>query len=168
MSPRGLAAILAAALSCAAALADESPPLTAPKGTPKEKAIAAYNEGVKLMLDRRYAEAERRFEGAIALDDGIAEAHNNLAFSLRMQGRANFERSLREYQRALEINPRLAQAYMYRGVLHTQMGNAAAARADLEVLQTLDPALAMKLQKAIAAESRDDRDGLAGQIDNLY
>jgi len=165
---RRVCVVLAAALFCAAALADESPPLAVPKGTPGEKAIAAYNEGVKLMLDRRYAQAQRRFEEAIALDDTIAEAHNNLAFSLRMQSRENFERSLAEYKRALELNPRLAQAYMYRGVLYSQMGNAAAARADLEILQALDPALAAKLRNAIAAETRDDRDGLAGQLETPY
>lgn len=168
MSSRRFHAAFAAALFCAAAAADESPPIAVPKGTPNEKAISAYNEGVKLMLDRRYAEAQRRFEDAIALDETIAEAHNNLAFSLRMQSRENFDRALREYRRALELNPRLAQAYMYRGVLHAQSGNMAAARADLEVLHALDPALAAKLQKAIAAEARDDRDGLAGQVDTLY
>jgi len=42
---------------------------------------------------------------------------------------------MREYRRALEIDPRLAQAYMYRGVLHTQMGNKDLARADLETLR---------------------------------
>ena len=159
---------IAAALFCAAAAADESPPLATPKGTPREKAVSASNDGVKLMLDRRYAEAQRRFEEAIALDERLAEAHNNLAFSLRMQGRHNFDRALAEYRRALEINPRLAQAYMYRGVLHAQSGNMEGARRDLETLRGLDGALAVKLEKAIADASRDDRDGLAGQVESMY
>ena len=165
---RRLALALAATLFCAAALADESPPLPVPKGTPREKAIAAYNEGVKLMLDRRHGEAQRLFEEAIALDGKLAEAHNNLAFSLRMQGPANYERAMREYQRALEIDPKLAQAYVYRGVLHLQMGNVEAARADLATLRGLDAKLAEKLEKVIAREARDDRDGLAGQVEGLY
>ena len=159
---------VAAALLCAAAAADEIAPLPAPKGTAREKAIAVYNEGVVLMLDKRFAEAQKRFEDAIAIDETLAEAHNNLAFSLRMQGRHNFDRAYAEYRRALEINPKLAQAYMYRGVLNAQAGNMAAARADVETLRGLDPALAAKLEKAIADTARDDRDGLAGQVDTLY
>lgn len=160
--------VVAAVLFCAAAAADDSPPLPVPKGSPREKAVKSYNEGVKLMLERRYADAQQRFEEAIALEERLAEAHNNLAFSLRMQGRENFDRAMREYRRALEIDPRLAQAYMYRGVLHTQMGNTDLARADLETLRGLDRELAAKLERAMAELARDDRDGLAPQIDSVY
>jgi Tfp pilus assembly protein PilF len=73
--------------------ADESDPLPVPKGTPRERAVSAYNEGVKLMLDKHHTAAQEQFEQALALDEALAEAHNNLAFSLRMQGRHNFERS---------------------------------------------------------------------------
>ena len=159
---------VAAALLCAAALADEVAPLPAPKGSPREKAIAAYNDGVKLMLDKRFAEAQKRFEEAVAIDETLAEAHNNLAFSLRMQGTHNYDRAYAEYRRALEINPRLAQAYMYRGVLNAQSGNMDAARADLATLRGLDATLAAKLEKAIAQTTRDERDGLAAQVDTLY
>ena len=159
---------IAAVLFSAAAAADESPPLTAPKGTAREKAVKPYNDGVALMLERRYADAQRRFEEAIAVDETLAEAHNNLAFSLRMQSRDNFQRSLREYARAIELNPKLAQAYMYRGVLYSQMGDMERARADLATLRALDPALAGKLEQALADAGRDTRDGLAGQVESLY
>jgi tetratricopeptide (TPR) repeat protein len=159
---------LAAALLCAAAAADEIAPLPAPRGSPREKAIAAYNDGVKLMLDKRFAEAQKRFEEAVAIDETLAEAHNNLAFSLRMQGPHNYDRAHAEYRRALQINPRLAQAYMYRGVLNAQSGNMDAARADLATLRGLDATLAAKLEKAIAQTTRDERDGLAAQVDTLY
>ena len=82
------------------------------------------------MRDKHYAAAQEKFEQALALDETLAEAHNNLAFSLRMQGTHNFERSLQHYNRALELKPDLARAYMYRGVLFTQMGDMARARAD--------------------------------------
>ena len=98
----------------------ESDPLPVPKGTPRERALSAYNEGVKLMRDKHYAAAQEQFEQALALEETLAEAHNNLAFSLRMQGTHNFERALRHYQRAIELKPDLAQAYMYRGVLFTK------------------------------------------------
>ena len=144
----------------------ESDPLPVPKGGARERAVRSYNEGVALMLDKRYAEAQARFEQALESDASLAEAHNNLAFSLRMQGRHNFERSLEHYNRALALNPNLAQAYMYRGVLYTQMGDFARARADLARLSTLDRDLAARLENVIAgAGTRDDRGGIAGQYD---
>ena len=137
----------------------ESDPLPAPKGTPRERAVSAYNEGVRLMRDKHYAAAQEQFEQALALEETLAEAHNNLAFSLRMQGTHNFERALQHYQRAIELKPDLAQAYMYRGVLFTQMGDLARARADHAKLLALDQALAAKLERVIAgAGGRDQYD----------
>jgi tetratricopeptide (TPR) repeat protein len=149
-----------------AAGADESDPLPVPKGTPRARAVSAYNEGVKLMLDKHYAAAQEKFEQALGLDEALAEAHNNLAFSLRMQGTHNFERALKHYNRALELKPDLARAYMYRGVLFTQMGDLSRARADQAKLLALDQELAAKLESIIAgAGGRDEYDGLAAQYD---
>jgi tetratricopeptide (TPR) repeat protein len=146
--------------------ADESDPLPAPKGTPHERAVKVYNEGVKLMRDKHYAAAQEKFEQALALNEALAEAHNNLAFSLRMQGTHNFERALKHYNRAIELKPNLAQAYMYRGVLFTQMGDLVRARVDHAKLLTLDQELAAKLERTIAgAGERDDKDGLAAAYD---
>jgi len=46
---------VAVLLFSSAVEADESDPLPAPKGTPREQAIKAYNEGVKLLRDKHYA-----------------------------------------------------------------------------------------------------------------
>jgi Tfp pilus assembly protein PilF len=146
-----------------AALAVESDPLPVPKGTPRERAISMYNEGVGLMREKYYAAAQEKFEQALVLDETLAEAHNNLAFSLRQQGTHNFARSLQHYNRALELKPDLARAYMYRGVLFTQMGDLASARADYKQLLRLAPELATKLERIIAgADERDEYDGLVG------
>src|SRR5688572_10658594 len=102
---------VAAVLAATAAGAIENDPLPVPSEGPRQKAVLVYNDGVKLLLDKRFADAQARFEEAIAAHDAFAEAHNNLAFSLRMQSAGNAQRSLRHYARALEINPRLAQAY---------------------------------------------------------
>jgi len=145
-----------------AAGADESPPLPAPKVTPHERVLKTYNEGVKLMRNKRYAAAQEKFEQALKLDEALAEAHNNLAFSLRMQGNYNFERALTHYNRALELKPDLARAYMYRGVLFTQMGDISRARDDHAKLLGLDQELAAKLEGIITGTGgRDDYDGLA-------
>jgi tetratricopeptide (TPR) repeat protein len=146
--------------------AAESDPLPVPKGTPREQAVATYNDGVRLLLEKRYADAQARFEGALALDERLAEAHNNLAFSLRMQGAQNFDRALKHYDRALELKPDLAVAYMYRGVLFTQMGDLQRAAADHERLLKLDRNLAAQLGAAIAGRAGGDaRSGVAAQYE---
>lgn len=161
----GAALLVIGLVAAAGAAAVENDPLPVPPGGPARRSVTAYNAGVKLMVERRYADAQQKFEEALAADERLAEAHNNLAFSLRMQGPANRERALRHYDRALELKPRLAQAYMYRGVLFTQMGNVAAARADHARLLALDPELAGKLERIITGGGPDEYDGLAPQYD---
>jgi Tfp pilus assembly protein PilF len=161
-------ASIAAALVLGAAHAGavESDPLPVPKGGARERAVIAYNEGVKQMLERRYGAAQQKFEEALAADEGLAEAHNNLAFSLRMQGRTNFARALQHYDRALALKPDLARAYMYRGVLFTQLGDLARARADHARLLALDPGLAAKLEAVIQGRATTDGyEGLSAQYD---
>jgi Tfp pilus assembly protein PilF len=162
----GVLLVAAVLLHSPAALAVESDPLPVPRGTPRERAISMYNEGVGLMREKHYAAAQEKFEQALALDETLAEAHNNLAFSLRQQGTHNFALALQHYNRALALKPDLARAYMYRGVLFTQMDDLASARADYEQLLRLDPELAAKLERIIAgADERDAYDGLAGAYD---
>jgi tetratricopeptide (TPR) repeat protein len=160
------AALLVIGLRAAArAAAIENDPLPVPPGGAARRSVTAYNAGVKLMVERRYAAAQQKFEEALAADERLAEAHNNLAFSLRMQGPVNRERALRHYDRALALKPHLAQAYMYRGVLFAQMGNLVAARADHARLLALDPEMAGRLERIITGGGADEHDGLAGQYD---
>ena len=161
----GVLVMIGLSLSAPSAGAVESDPLPVPKGGPRERAVTAYNAGVKLLLDKKYGDAQKLFEEALAADEQLAEAHNNLAFSLRMQSAANRDRALKHYDRALQLKPQLAQAYMYRGVLFTQMGELDSARADHAQLLKLDPALATKLERVIAGGGRDEGDGVAGQYD---
>lgn len=168
---RALEACAAAVVAVALALplpasAVESDPLPVPVGTPRENAVLAYNDGVKLLLEKRYAEAQARFEAALALDERLAEAHNNLAFSLRMQGLQNAARALAHYDRAVELKPDLAVAYMYRGVLFVQLGELERASADHRRLLALDRNLAAQLEAAIAARSPGgSRSGIAPQYE---
>jgi tetratricopeptide (TPR) repeat protein len=161
----GLVAAIAFCFWATGAGAVESDPLPVPKGGPRERAVIAYNAGVTLLLDKKYAEAQGKFEEALAADEQLAEAHNNLAFSLRMQSPANRALALQHYDRALQLKPDLAQAYMYRGVLFTQMGDLDRARADHAQLLKLDRALATRLERVIVGGGRDDKDGVAGQYE---
>ena len=111
--------------------------------------IKSYNKGVKHMLAKKFAKAEKQYRKAIAQEERFAEAHNNLAYVLRKQGSQFFEEALKHYNRALEINPNLSEAYMYRGVLYVQMGDNDLAKQDLAKLKTMNPGLASELQFVI-------------------
>jgi tetratricopeptide (TPR) repeat protein len=163
-----LAVLAAMGLALAAGMAGgaESDPLPVPQAGSRADAARLYNDGVALLLARDFAAAQRRFEAALALNEALAEAHNNLAYALRMQGRQNFALSLAHYNRAIELKPDLAQAYMYRGVLFMQQGDAPRARQDLERLRRLDARLAAELQQVLEGTADvAGRGGIAGQYD---
>ena len=124
--------------------------------------VSQYNSGVKYMQRGKYAKAQTKFEAALKRNPKMAEAYNNLGYSLRKQGPANYDKALRNYNRAIELDANLAEAYMYRGVLHMLMGNEDKALADHRVLTGLDRKLADALQAAIASgEEPEGLDGLA-------
>ena len=161
-----LLAALLLATAAAPASGAESDPLPVPAGSPLNKAIELYNQGVTHLVARRFAEAQQRFEAALQIDETLAEAHNNLAFALRMQGRQNFAVSLAHYNRALALKPNLAQAYMYRGALFLQQGDRAGAQRDLERLRTLDTKLAGDLERLLAGgDPSQKRSGISAQYD---
>jgi len=122
--------------------------------------VSQYNSGVKYMKKGKYEKAQAKFETALAKNPNMAEAHNNLGYSLRKQGPENYEEALRHYDRAIELNAKLAEAYMYRGVLHMLMGNEDKALEDHRTLTKLNRKLADALQAAIA--SGEEPDGLEG------
>ena len=154
------------ALAADRAVGVESDPLPVPQAGPRADAVRLYNDGVALQLARDYRAAQRKYEAALALDEQLAEAHNNLAFALRVQGRHHFAASLAHYNRAIELKPALAQAYMYRGVLFTQQGDKVRARQDLEHLRRLDAKLAADLERVIeGADEGQSRGGIAAQYD---
>ena len=165
---QALAVLAAAFLAFAAApvAAVESDPLPVPAKGPRADAVSAYNDGVALLTQRRLPEAQARFQVALALDESLAEAHNNLAYVLRMQGRQNFSQSLAHYNRAIALKPGLVQAYMYRGALFVQQGDMGRARQDLEKLRGMDAALAADLERIVnGAAEGNSRSGVAAQFE---
>src|SRR5258708_32203167 len=119
--------------------------------------IKTYNQGVELMLAKRFPEAQAKFEQAVKENPRFAEAHNNLGYTLRKQGAANYQKSLEHYNTAIELKPKLAEAYMYRGVLYTEMGRKIDAQADLAALQKLNPQLAKELAEVIKTGKEEDQ-----------
>lgn len=113
------------------------------------KDLGYYNRGVALMLDKKFSQAEKQFRKALKFNDDFAEAHNNLAYTLRKQGSENFEEALKHYNRAIRLNPALAEPYMYRGVLFVQMGNRTSALQDHQILVQMKSPLADELKYVV-------------------
>jgi tetratricopeptide (TPR) repeat protein len=130
-----------------------------------DPSITVYNRGVELMLAKRFPEAEAKFEQAVKENPKFAEAHNNLGYTLRKQGAANYTKSLEHYNTAIELKPKLAEAYMYRGVLYTEMGRKSDAQADLATLQKMNPELAKDLAEFMkTGKEQDQLYGLSTKI----
>lgn len=126
--------------------------------------IKHYNQGVALLKKGDYAAARAELEAALEAKEAFPEAHNNLAYALRKLGEAHYEAALSHYDRALELAPDLAEAHMYRGVLHVLMGDSAAAEQDLEALRGHNDKLADELAWVIenGAEKEGSQAGIAG------
>jgi tetratricopeptide (TPR) repeat protein len=131
-------------------------PAIGPQAKQVNPAIKVYNEGVDLMQAKQFAKAQAKFEEAVKLDPRFAEAHNNLAFTLRKGGSQNYQLSMEHYNKAIQLKPKLAEAYMYRGVLYAIMGRKAEAQADLTVLQKLNPHYAKELEDYIKTGKEND------------
>jgi tetratricopeptide (TPR) repeat protein len=115
----------------------------------RSQMMRLYDQGVKAMNSKRFAEAEARFAQALRNNPRFAEAHNYLGYSLVMQGPANYLTALEHYNRAIQLKPNLAEAYEYRGMLRLKMGRKSAAEADLATLRTLNPGLAAELERVM-------------------
>ena len=126
------------------------------------KDVKIYNKGVKLMLDKKFVKAEKRFREALKINERFAEAHNNLAYTLRKQGANHFDEALVHYNRAIELNPNLPEPYMYRGVLYVQMGNKSLARKDHEKLLAMGSPLAEELEYVVVNEREKEPEQFFG------
>jgi tetratricopeptide (TPR) repeat protein len=93
-----------------------------------------YNAGVELMMDKKFALAEKQFRKALAINEHFAEAHNNVAYTLRKQSPEHYDEALKHYNRSIALKPGLDEPYMYRGVLYVQMGKKSMALDDHSAL----------------------------------
>ncbi|MEM1205138.1 MAG: tetratricopeptide repeat protein [Acidobacteriota bacterium] len=137
---------------------------SAKKETPKANHETHYNAGVAKMEKGDWDGAAAKFAAALEAKEDFAEAHNNYAYVLRKQGADNFAKALEHYNRALELDPKLAQAYHYRGVLHVLAGDEASAKADHASLLKLDRELADELMAVLASgEEPEGHGGASGK-----
>lgn len=124
--------------------------------------LGFYNDGTVMLFKKEWAAAQQQFEAAIALNGNLAEAHNNLAYVLRKQGAANYAKSLEHYNRAIELKPKLAEAYMYRGALHALSGKPDLAKADYDLLVKMKSKLAPHLKKIMDTGTEEEPEQFYG------
>jgi tetratricopeptide (TPR) repeat protein len=142
------------AITTAIALIFIAVSMAAAAGSPPVKSSVSkdanyYNAGVDLMLAKNFTDAEKQFRKALEGNERFAEAHNNLAYTLRKQGPDHYADALQHYNRAIELKPDLAEAYMYRGVLHIQMGSPSLAQEDHNKLVAMKSPLGAELQYVV-------------------
>lgn len=102
----------------------------APSKPDKPSDSELFAKGTEKLFKGDYKAAEKDLRSAVKANGKNAKAHNNLAFVLRKQGEKHFEKALEHYNRAIELDKDLAEAYMYRGVLYQAMGKKDLALAD--------------------------------------
>jgi tetratricopeptide (TPR) repeat protein len=120
----------------------------------RSQEMRLYDQGVKAMNSKRFAEASARFAQALRSNPRFAEAHNYLGYSLAMQGPPNYLMALEHYNRAIQLKPDLAEAYEYRGMLLLKMDRKSAADKDLATPRRLNPELAVELERVIKREKK--------------
>jgi len=150
---------IVAALPISAAVDEPAPAIRSPTDDPM--ALAAYVAGVNHLDQREYGALEQargEFERAIRLDPDYARAYAKLAETVMVLYTNHRAMSLDEaatvaseaVERALAIDPLLADAYAVRGLIEAQRwearrigdGNVSAA-ADFEKALAINPSLSM-------------------------
>ncbi|MBI2516807.1 MAG: hypothetical protein HYV95_07810 [Opitutae bacterium] len=163
------AALAAAVILSASPSGPSSPPPSGgdvPRGeshrTHDAPELSFYNDGVKMLFKKEWADAQKQFEAAVAINEKMPEAHNNLAYVLRKQGEQNYAASLAHYNRAIELKPKMQEAYMYRGALYFFMGRKDLAQTDYEALVKLRSKLAPHLKKIFDTGKEEDPEQFYG------
>lgn len=90
-------------------------------------------------VDEGFRRAEFYARKALQLDEGLAEAHASLAWSLFIHG-WDWDGAWREFRRAIELDPRYATAHQWYAFLLASQGRLEEALVEAHTAQELDPA----------------------------
>jgi len=114
-------------------------------------AYDSYNEGIKALAEGNSELAEKKAREAIAIEPREGKFHGLLGQSA-MQ-RKQHDAALKNFNKAIELNPRYFEYYVYRGLLRRENGDLQGARQDLEQSNQLLPtAIAHELLGDIAVQ----------------
>lgn len=158
--------LLVATVASASPSAPPPPPSTGGGGSAPSRRdaleITFFNDGTVMLFKKQWAAAQQQFEAALAINEKLAEAHNNLAYVLRKQGPDRYAASLQHYNRAIELKPKLAEAYMYRGALYALSGKPDLAQADYDTLVKMKSKLAPHLKKVMDTGTEEEPEQFYG------
>jgi tetratricopeptide (TPR) repeat protein len=142
-----------------------------PELTPRQKAMAAYNEGLEyrnkawkleeeaaaaegakaekrtMKAQKAYNKSIRQFRTAVELVPDFHQAWASLGYGLRKTG--EYEESLAAYDRALTIDPRYPEAIEYRGEAYLGLDRVEESKAAYMQLFRIDRDRAAELMTAM-------------------
>jgi tetratricopeptide (TPR) repeat protein len=113
--------------------------------------------------EEAYPRARAAAERAVALDDGLSEAHSALAFAAFF-GQWDARTARREFDRAIALDPRSSVAHHWRATFLYHLGEFDAALASIETAQKLSPESASVLADRAAILAQLNRTGEAISI----
>lgn len=145
---------------------------SAPKRSPEEMAISAYNAGVELRDDaleyeqeasaqtdekkrqkllakaqKSYTKAGKKFEKAVKYNPELYQAWSGFGHALRKTG--VYDKSLEAYQKALKLNPDYYEAIEYQAEAHLYLRRFDSVKTAYARLQREHPEYAAKLLQEI-------------------
>ena len=106
--------------------------------------------GVLYARARRWDKAETSLREAIRLRPSFPAAQTNLGRVYASQGSTSKAEAM--FAQALQVDPRHTEALIHRAKLRHDLGQKEAAVADLNVLETIDPALASRVRTKLGLD----------------
>ena len=92
----------------------------------------------QLLPSEAYGKAREAVLGALEIDDGLADAHASLA-AIRADYDWDWQGAETEFQRALELDPKHANAHQWHAVFLARLGRFNEAAAEIRTAKELDP-----------------------------
>ncbi|MFT6000832.1 MAG: outer membrane protein OmpA-like peptidoglycan-associated protein [Neolewinella sp.] len=140
--------------------------LTAQRGSDFPAANAAFDDGVKQLLDAKLKKARKSFQEAVKLDTGYVAARRFLGVSQELLG--NFTGAAREYQQVLKQDSTFSRLLYYQlGQMYYKMSRPSLALHYLEKFEALQASDIGDFGRNGAEEAAEERkvlEKLAGQI----
>ena len=117
-----------------------------------QQVTADYDAGYRQLKAGQCREAIRSFKRVIRVNKQHAMAYTNMAYCYRKLNK--YKRAVKLYNKALAIEPNLAEAHEYLGGALLALGKVAEAKKHLAILEKLDPKLAAELRADIDRQER--------------
>lgn len=128
-----------------------------------QRARALYVAGAALLDQDNVAEAVECLQQSVQCEPARAEAHVQLGTALQKLKR--YPEALQHLSKGLELNPRLVNALLCRGQVHSSLGRFGDARSDFElVLRVATPGSPLGKAAAQALSEVPKPDGLFGRL----